>query len=70
MVDILLTATTWLTALDLARGRLLIWGLFLSFWGSDRAPWGHSWGTRPPGMWLRPDNAVHGLSGKFWFATT
>ena len=36
--------------------------------GSDGGPWGHSWGTRPPGTWIRPVDAMDGLSGKFWAA--
>ena len=43
---------------------------FPSFWGSDGGPWGHGWGTWPPGMWMRPEDAVDGFSGKFWAPMT
>ena len=33
-------------------------------------PWWHGGGTRPPGTWMRPKDAVDGLSGKFWAAMT
>ena len=59
-----------LTAWDLAGEDFWFVGLFPSFGGYDRAPWDHSWGTLPPGMWMRPDNAMDRLSGKFWVATT
>ena len=37
--------------------------------GSDGGPWGHGWGAWPPGTWMRPVDAMDGLSGKFWAAT-
>ena len=43
---------------------------FPSFWGSDGGPWGHSWGRWPPGTWMKPEDAVDGLSGKFLSTTT
>ena len=43
---------------------------FPSFWGSDGGPRGHGWGTWPPGTWMRPEDAMNGLSGKSWAATT
>ena len=45
-------------------------GVFRPFGGSNGGPWGHSWGTWPPGMWMRPKDAVDGLSGKFWAPMT
>ena len=45
-------------------------GCFLSSWGSDGGPWGHGWERWPPGTWMRPEDAVDGLSGKFWASTT
>ena len=43
-------------------------GVFHPFGSLMGAPWGHGWRRWPLGM--RPKDAVDGLSGKFWVATT
>ena len=65
-------ALTWLYAWNLTSVRQLFWEVFsvFHFWGSDGGPWSHGWKTLPPGTWMRPNDAVKGLSGKFWAATT
>ena len=45
-------------------------GVFRPFGGSDGDPWGHGWGPWPPGTWMRPEDAVDGLSGEFWAPMT
>ena len=43
---------------NLASGKQLLWRLLSVLL------------RRPPGTWMRPEDVVDGLSGKFWAATT
>ena len=45
-------------------------GVFRPFGGLMGAPGVTAGGTWPPGMWMRPEDAVDGFFGKFWAPMT